>query len=311
MSVDPTWLAIRRPFDEAALDRGSIASLRAWGDRSHGERPLRVVDLGSGTGVALRRAARWLGRRAIHAFAVDADPTMLAAARAEWAAEPGAQVEDRTGNGDALPSPAPTPFTVTVDGRRLTVVPVLADALTPLASAGGPADGSVDLVLGHALADLVPLDALAARTAALLRSGGLAHLALIYDGETQFGPVEAPALEARVMAAYHRHMDRARAVTPGYGGSTAGERLAPALERAGFRLVRAGPSDWNVRFGRVDASATRALLGRMLDFVVGSVLELGEPPETEVRRWEADRRALLEAERLSLRVRHRDLLARR
>jgi len=315
MGVDPAWLAIRRPFDEAALDRGVIASLQAWGDRSHGERPLHVVDLGSGTGVALRRAARWLSRRPIHAFAVDADPSMLAAARAAWADEPGAVVDD--GNSEAQRQPVEArraslaPYQVTLNGRPIAVVPVLADALGPLAEAGGPDDGSVHLVLGHALADLVPLDVLTTRAAALLRTGGLAHFALTYDGETRFDPVDDPALEARVMAAFLRHMDRPRATTPSYGGSTAGERLATALEQAGLQVVRAGPSDWIVRQGGEDGPETHAFLTRMVGFVEGSLLELGEPPEADVRRWAAERRARLDAGRLGLWVRHRDLLARR
>ena len=43
------------------------------------------------------------------------------------------------------------------------------DLLEPLKPHGGPRDGSVDLVVGHAVADLVPLDRLAAHAAALGR----------------------------------------------------------------------------------------------------------------------------------------------
>jgi SAM-dependent methyltransferase len=286
--IDPEWLAIRRPFDEAALDRGVIASIRAWAarPRSGAERPIVAVDLGSGTGVALRRAARWLAPRPIRAFAVDADPRMLKALPAYWAADSTAVGED-----------------------VVTVTPILADALGSLDVVGGPADAGVDLVLGHALADLLLLDRLAARILALLRPRGLAHLALIYDGETAFEPVEDRALEERVIAAYHRHMDRPRASHPAYGGSRAGLRLADELERAGLEIVRAGPSVWDTR--QTDEAAARALLDRMLGFIVGSLLELGEPPADAVRRWEASRRALLDAGRLHLCVRHLDLLARR
>jgi SAM-dependent methyltransferase len=286
--IDPEWLAIRRPFDEAALDRGVIASIRAWAarPRSGAGRPIVAVDLGSGTGVALRRAARWLAPRPIRAFAVDADPRMLEALQEDRAAE-----------------------TPPVGEDVVTVTPLLADALGTLGDSGGPADGGVDLVLGHALADLLPLDRLAARILALLRPRGLAHLALTYDGETAFEPVEDRALEARVIAAYHRHMDRPRASHAAYGGSRAGLRLADELERAGLEIVRAGPSVWDTR--RADEAAARALLDRMLGFVVGSLLALGEPAADIVRRWEASRRALLAAGRLSLRVRHLDLLVRR
>lgn len=316
--VDPEWLQIRQPFDEAALDRGIVASIRAWADRSHGTRPLRVVDLGSGTGAALRRAVGWLGRRSVDAFAVDGDSTMLAAARPAWRAEGHAGIDDGLGGSDgdgdggtAGRPPVPEPYAVTLDGRRITVAPIVSDALAPLAAVGGPEDGSIDLVLGHALADLVPLDALGARARALLRPGGLLHLALTYDGETAYEPAEDPALEARVMAAYHRHMDLPRARNPRYGGSAAGRRLGGELQRAGFQIVRAGPSDWDVGPGRGDTAATGALLDRMIGFVVGSLRELGDPADAELERWARGRRALLDAGRLGLRVQHLDLLARR
>lgn len=309
------WLAIRQPLDEVALDRGLIASIRAWAARpgASAARPIRIVDLGSGTGVALRRATRWLAGRSIEAFAVDRDAGLLAAGSAAWGQEfpevsplapPPSLADGAGGEG----SSGLAPYQVAVGGRTVMVLPLPADALAPLAALGGPADGSVDLVLGHAVADLFPLDALAGRVAALLRPRGLAHLALTYDGETVFEPTIDPALDERLIAGYHRHMDRRRIANPAYGGSTAGQRLPAYLERAGLEIVRAGPSVWDTR--RVEPSAVRALLDRMLGFVVGSLLELGDPPEAEVRRWETGRRQLLDAERLSLRVGHLDFLAR-
>jgi hypothetical protein len=59
------WLAAREPFDEAALDPGAIAAIRTWTEGFPSNRPIRVVDLGSGTGVALRRATTWLTGRPI------------------------------------------------------------------------------------------------------------------------------------------------------------------------------------------------------------------------------------------------------
>jgi SAM-dependent methyltransferase len=262
------WLAAREPFDEAALDRGSIAAIRAWAAGIPSNRPMRVVDLGSGTGVALRRATTWLAGRPIEAFAVDSDAELLAQSAA---------------------------------------IPVLGDLLRPLSEVGGPEDGTVDLVLGHAVADLVPLDALAARVAALVRPGGLIHLALTYDGETVFSPSEDPSLDSRMIDAYHRHMDL-RAGSPAHGGSTAGRRLAPELERAGLRVLRSAPSTWKVT-GK-DRHA-RIVFGRMLRFITDGVLAVGGVPTAEVYRWDASRRRFLDSGELRLQVRHVDVVAQR
>jgi SAM-dependent methyltransferase len=262
------WLAAREPFDEAALDPGAIAAIRTWAEGFPSNRPIRVVDLGSGTGVALRRARIWLAGRPIEAFAVDSDADLLAQSAA---------------------------------------IPVHADLLQPLAQAGGPEDGTVDLVLGHAVADLMPLDALSARVAALLRPGGLIHLALTYDGETVFSPSDDPALDSRMIAAYHRHMDL-QADSPAHGGSTAGRRLAAELERVGPQVLRSAPSTWKVtgkdRHGRI-------VLDRMLRFIADSVLAMGGVSTAEVYRWDAARRRLLDTGQLRLHVRHVDVVAQR
>ncbi len=266
------WLAAREPFDAAALDDRAIDAIRAWARARASTVPVTVVDLGSGTGTALRRAELWLEGRPMRAFAVDHDASLLAS----------------------------QPAKVTL---------VLGDVLGMVAQSGGPADGTVDLVLGHALADLLPLDRLAARVAALLRTGGLAHLALTYDGVTRFLPAVDPAVEALIIDAYHRHMDRPRAVASTHGGSTAGRFLVSELIGAGLEIVSVGPSEWDVRSDSGGPAA--AVLTRMLQFVVESATEVGDVPATLLRGWEAQRREHLEQGRLGLQVRHLDVVARR
>ena len=308
---DADWLAARRPFDDAALDRGAIEAIRAWAGARGEDDPVTVVDLGSGTGVALRRTVHWLCGRPVRAFAVDADARLLAGALSAWSTEQaGASARRRAAVWSAPGAGTIRPYVVSLGGRTISVTPIVGDLLGPLGGSGGPAarDGAADLVLGHALADLLPLDRLAARVAALLRPGGLTHLALTYDGETVFAPADRAGSEARVIDAYHRHMDRPRLADPAYGGSTAGRRLPDELARAGLDVLRAAPAVWDVRAEGGDAA--RTLLERMLRFVVEAVRELGEPDDA-VRAWAAGRRADLAAGRLELRVRHLDVLARR
>lgn len=310
----PDWLAARDPYDRAALDGEAIGLVEEWARRLPLERPIRVVDLGCGTGAGLRRALGWLAGRPVDAYAVDADERLLAclAARSpdrkselgppSEATETGAE-KGPTGSGRAS-----APF-ATPESLRVAVTPILTDLLAPLDGAGGPAEGTVDLVVAHAVADLLPLDRFADRIAALLRPGGYAHVALTYDGETDFSPTDDHDLDRRVIDAYHRHMDRALVDRPAYGGSTAGRRLAGALASAGLRVVRAAPSIWDARAS--DGRAGVAVLDQLIGFVVVSLSELGEPPVSEVACWEAARRAALAAGELRARVRHVDVLATR
>lgn len=283
MGFEAEWLATRAPYDEAALDPGATAAIRAWAERLPPDRPLLVVDLGSGTGVALARVRRWLGSRRMLAYAVDQDADLLARA---------------------------APLVPQCDGSQ--VMPIVGDLLLPLEALGGPSDGTVDLVVGHALADLLPLDRLASRVAALLRPGGLAHLALVYDGETAFASRDDPHLPQRdrpVVAAFHRHMDRPASSVPGYGGSTAGRRLGAALVAAGLEVVADAPSVWHVRAG--DGPGGLGVLARLIRFVAESAREVGGVPPGNLARWEEDCRAAVAAGTLTVRVGHRDLLARK
>jgi SAM-dependent methyltransferase len=275
VGFEAAWLDDRGPYDEAALDPVSIAMIRdaaaGWGKDE-----TVVVDLGSGTGAALGRARRWLVPRKLVAYAVDRDADLLARAGALEA--------------------------------RGAAIPIVGDALEPLERLGGPTDGTVDLVVGHALADLVPLPRLTERARALLRPGGLVHLALAYDGLTQFSPIADATLETAVIEAFHRHMDRPRLNCPAYGGSTAGRRLGPALAAAGLETLRDAPSVWHVH-ARDGAGGLR-VLDRLIRFVVEAVHEIGSVGPSELKRWERDRRQSLEAGDLSAQVGHRDVLAR-
>jgi SAM-dependent methyltransferase len=276
VGFDDEWLAARRPYDEAALDRVAVEGLRARAAEQPGGRPLVVVDLGSGTGAAIGRVRRWLAPREIVAYAVDRDADLLARAMARDECRP--------------------------------VVPVVGDLLDRLDGRGGPRDGTVDLVVGHALADLLPLDRLADRVAALARPGGLVHLALAYDGLTEISPVGDVDRERAVITAFHRHMDRARVEAPDYGGSTAGRRLGPALASAGLEIVRDAPSVWEVR--AIDGCDAVRVLSRLIRFVVEAAREIGGIPDNALTNWERDRLASLDARTLSIRVGHRDVLAR-
>ena len=298
----PEWLAARDRYDVAALDQETIALLLDWVADQPSNRPLRLVDLGCGTGNGLRRALCWLSGRPVQAYAVDSAPGLLAKLAAGGLASPHAPY---LLPGAPLLGRGPELEGGTI-GRGAVATAVVTDVLGPLDATGGPPDGTVDLVISHAVADLLPLDRFAARVAALLRPGGRAHLALTYDGETTFAPTDDPALDRRVLDAYHRHMDLERRRDPAYGGSMAGRRLPAALLAAGLEVVRAAPSIWDVR--AVDGPTGRAVLDGLIGFVVSSLSGLGELPAEEIRRWERARRAALDAGDLRARVRHIDVL---
>jgi SAM-dependent methyltransferase len=276
VGFEAEWLAARGPYDEAALDPVAVVAIREWAAGHPRERTPVVVDLGSGTGAALGRVRRWLAPREIVAYAVDRDAALLERA--------------------------------TAFGHSWPAVPIVGDLLEPLDDRGGPPDGTVDLVVGHALADLVPLVSLAARSVALARPGGLVHFALAYDGLTAFSPVADARLEQTILAAFHRHMDRPATGTADYGGSKAGRRLGPALAAVGLQILTDAPSVWQVRADQGDGGCR--VLARLIRFVVEAVREIGGVPADDLARWEEERQTAIARRTLTVRVGHRDVLAR-
>ncbi len=66
------WLALRAPADDAARDQGLIARLKTWA----ADRPIRVADLGGGSGAAHRALAPLLPQARWRIL--DDDPALLA-----------------------------------------------------------------------------------------------------------------------------------------------------------------------------------------------------------------------------------------
>ena len=192
-------------------------------------------------------------------------------------------------------------------------MPIVGDLLEPLEAAGGPPDGTVDLVVAHALADLVPLDRLADRALALARPGGLVHVALAYDGLTAFSPADPdPDVVETWKPSWRRSTATwtgRRSTSPSYGGSTAGRRLGPALSATGLEILADAPSIWLVR--ATDGEVGQCVLARLIRFVVEAVREIGGVPPDDLACWEqARQRRHRQQARSTARVGHRDVLAR-
>jgi SAM-dependent methyltransferase len=168
-----------------------------------------------------------------------------------------------------------------------------------------PAD-TVDLVVAHALLDLVDLDRALGPLLAQLRPGGLLYASLTFDGFTAFEPPVQRGLDERVLAAYHRSMER-----EGRPGPAAGRALEEALQRRGMELLASGSSTWNVPADPAGppTSRERTFLATLLAFFRQALVPGEELSERQIERWLAGREEMLEAGKTHLIATHRDLLA--
>lgn len=103
-----------------------------------------------------------------------------------------------------------------------------------------------DLLIGHALLDLLDLQTAIPRLLASLNLGGLFYFPINYDGLSSFQPEIDIDFEAELMAAYHRTMDERVMNGKPSGDSQTGRHLLTALPAAGATILAAGSADWVV-----------------------------------------------------------------
>jgi len=280
------WLRDREPLDAAARSRECASRFVAALVRPQG-RPLRILDLASGSGSNFRALAPVVGG-AQDWLLVDDDAALLAAQPAEvecWAqasgwtthcAEDGIVVEARDGRWSAR-------------GRSLD----LHQELESLDLA------AFDAITTCAFLDLVSAQWLERFARRLARARRPLLAVLTVDGRRAWHPA-LPGDEA-VLAAFARHQGGDKGFGPALGVEAA-QALACQLDAGGFEVTLAR-SDW-----RIGPSAPSMLL-QLLEGSVHAASEAQPAGADAFAAWRTERSRQLAAGTLSLEVGHLDLLA--
>jgi SAM-dependent methyltransferase len=288
MTPDPhlsDWLRVREPADIAAR---SEALTHAIADATAPGEPLRLLDLGTGTGSnirylaeRLRRPQRWLG--------IDRSAALLAALPeriTSWAGASG--------------------YDAWIDDRRCVVrgAHFECDIETRQGDLGALDDHRIfagrHIVTASALLDLVSKSWLLALAAHCRVEGALALFAMTYNGQFACTPADAEDEEVRGLMNRHQTRDK------GLGGAAAGPDAGAVAEQCflqeGYR-VRREPSDWVL--GPADREVQRLLIDGWADAATDMALDRGP----DIARWRARRLAHVEAGRSRVVVGHDDLAA--
>jgi SAM-dependent methyltransferase len=231
------YLAAKKGLDDRSLNRQVWDHLvRALRDRPDSAL-LRVLEVGCGIGTMIERLLeRGLLTQAAYT-GVDVEPEFIrAAARRLHGYAAGRQV----------------PLTVDTGGAMLFATPAQ-DVRITLEAADlfdfldrEPKKAAWDLLVAHAVLDLIDLPTALPRLLSRLIPGGLFYFTLNFDGATILEPSIDPDLDALIEALYHRTMDTRRCQGQPSGSSRTGRRLFGRLQEAGARLIAAGSSDWVV-----------------------------------------------------------------
>jgi SAM-dependent methyltransferase len=278
------WLRLRAPADARA--RAAALPLLLRQHRSSQE-PLRVIDLGCGTGSNLRILAPILG--GVQAWrCLDADQGLLDQIGPEtevWSAEAGC----RWDASDRFITRSQPYFACSIETCRFDLAQSLGDL---------PMDG-IGLMTASALLDLVSDDWLTALVARCAQACTPMLFVLTYEGRVHFEP--EVRLDREVIEFVNAHQRRDKGFGPALGPA-ANARLATLAASHGYR-VEVRTSDWRI------ARSERALQAALIRGWCEAACEQAPSRAGALRHWQAMRLAAVDQGISRIRVGHGDLLA--
>jgi SAM-dependent methyltransferase len=270
------YLAAKQDLDDRSLNRHVwdhlVDAVRGRQDSS----PLRVLEVGCGIGTMVERLLDWgLLTRATYT-GVDVEAELIRAAARRFHAYAAARQAS---------------LTLEPGGARLFSTPVQEVRVTFEATDlfdfldREPGTSAWDLLVAHAVLDLIDLPTALPRLLSRLAPGGLFYFSLNFDGVTTLEPPIDPDLDALIEALYHRTMDTRQYQGRNSGSSITGRRLFGRLHEAGARVVAAGSSDWVVFPGPGGYPGDEAYFLHCIIDTIGRAL--WDHPALEMTRFKA------------------------
>ncbi len=213
------YLAAKKSIDDRALNRNVLDVLRANLSAQTIDAPLRVIEVGAGTGTMLE----YLIERDIltHAkyTAIDLDAASIAELNRRLVCPPGVTIES-----EAIDV---FDFIARERGRR-----------------------TWDVLVAKAFLDMLDPACALPQLFALLRPGGLFYFTINFDGATIFEPVIDAAFDGEIERLYHQTMDERVTNGARSGDSRTGRRMFHRLHECGAEILQAGSSDWVLFAGK-------------------------------------------------------------
>jgi predicted nicotinamide N-methyase len=264
------WLTLREPADAAAR---SMRLARVIASRVGGREPVRILDLGTGTGSNIWYLASHLGGVGQNWLAIDRDPQLLARVRDAAASRLGARANR-----------------IAIETRERDLgSPAFADLVA-----------NRDLVTASALLDLVSDTWLRSLATACRTAGAAVLFAITYNGRSECSPFEPE--DEQVLELFNRHQHRDK----GLGGPAAGPDAPAAAIRAfteaGYH-VDTEATDW-----RLDPS-DRRLQRELIEGWAYAATETDPSAAERIADWRARRLAHVERGHSQIVVGHDDLAA--
>lgn len=248
----PEYLAIKQAIDDRSLNQSVWQAMAAWLKPLAVNPEFRILEIGAGTGAMILRLldANLLGH--CQYYAVELEPAFARVAENElsvWA----------RAHGFTMDVADPSRWVLKNAGKGVEVQWLTAEILE-LAEAFAP--GYFDLLIGHAVIDLLPVPACMPGLLKLVKPGGGYYFSVNFAGVTSFSPPHPRDHE--ISAAYHCDMDRR---FPGleWRASQTGQLLGRWLQGQGHLVLSEGSSDWQISAESTPSAAANRFIGNILD----------------------------------------------
>jgi hypothetical protein len=238
------YLSAKRTVDARALNQHVWQWLVTELDNERRQQPVRILELGAGTGAMVERLLRAGALRHAVYTAIDTDKDAMMQARnalPQWATMQGFQV---TQHGESLRLQSHTQD-VTLHLETINLFDFIAREQQQ----------SWQLLIGQALLDLLDIPTALPRLFSVLQSGGAFYFPITFDGGSILEPSIDAAYDAHIEALYHATMDARVVHGQRSGDSRSGRHLFTHLRAIGADILSAGSSDWVV-FASVPSRAT-------------------------------------------------------
>jgi hypothetical protein len=280
------YLAAKKSVDDRALNQHVWQSLAHALPTAAGRAPVQILEVGAGIGTMVERlVTRHFLTHAAYT-AIDADPETIAESQRrlpQWMADQGFSVtEDMPGRWRFLRQ-----------GSDLSVQTEAVDLVSFMARMRGRR--AWDLLIAHALLDVLDIPTTLPGLLALPQPGGLFYFTITFDGATILQPQIDAGLDAQIETLYHQTMDQRRIAGQPSGDSCTGRHLFGHLQAAGMELLDVGSSDWVIFAGPYGYPGDEAYFLHFIIHTIDTALQ-GHPQLDPERfaAWIARRHAQVE-----------------
>jgi SAM-dependent methyltransferase len=296
-----TYLDSKIRIDFQSMNRAVFRSFRARIEKF--ESP-RIMDVGTGTGLMIRKLLSLQLKGTAHLYGIDADAESIQRAAESLKGLLLARGYSVSGSDKT--------YGAIANNSKLHLTFAQADFFS-LDQAPNSKNKPLHCITANAFMDLVPLRQTVQRIRYLLGEKGIFYSTINYDGLTVLLPLpENKIFEDRLLEVYHQSMDNRKTdhLSALTGGSRTGRTLYGVLEEYGFSIINFGCSDWQVisRKGKYRAQS-RYFLKSIITMIYREGLKDPNIENEKLHNWFKTRLNQIEEDTLILITHQMDILA--